>query len=116
MTTKEFYEKLGENYNNVLGRFGSDATVTKFVLKFSNDLTYKNLLEAVQKGNAEEAFRMAHTLKGLCINLGFGTLYNASFDLTEDLRDRKLANYEENLERVKQAYAELTAIIKDINN
>ena len=39
------------------------------------------------QNNAEEAFRAVHTLKGICLNLGFDTLYKASFELTEKLRD-----------------------------
>ena len=38
----------------------------------------------------ELAFRAAHTLKGVCMNLGFDHLYNPSFEITESLRTGNL--------------------------
>ena len=38
--------------------------------------------------NYEDAFRSAHTLKGVCQNLSFDRLYEVSYELTELLRDR----------------------------
>lgn len=32
------------------------------------------------------AFRAAHTLKGICANLGFKSLFEVSYDITEALR------------------------------
>ena len=38
----------------------------------------------------ELAFRAAHTLKGVCMNLGFDHLYKPSFEITESLRASNL--------------------------
>ena len=38
----------------------------------------------------ELAFRAAHTLKGVCMNLGFDHLYKLSFEITESLRTGNL--------------------------
>ena len=35
-----------------------------------------------------QAFRAAHTIKGICLNLGFDKLYQASSDITEQLRGK----------------------------
>lgn len=41
MTAKEFYETIGQNYEEVLERLaGSEALVLKFLKKFSTDKTY----------------------------------------------------------------------------
>lgn len=40
----------------------------------------------MESGNAPEAFRGAHTLKGVAQNLGFGPLYKAAAEVTESLR------------------------------
>ena len=37
-------------------------------------------------GDVEAAFRAAHTLKGICANLGFKALFEVSYDITEALR------------------------------
>ena len=60
--------------------------VTYFVTKFANDKTFDLLKSSYGEKNAAGAFRASHTLKGICSNLGFGRLYNASAALTEALR------------------------------
>ena len=43
MTTKECYEEIGSNYESVLVRFGSEALVKRFALKFLKDPSYAEL-------------------------------------------------------------------------
>ena len=43
----------------------------------------------------KEAFRAAHTLKGVCQNLGFTNLYQPTYDLTEVLRTGTLEGTKE---------------------
>ena len=83
MTTREFYESIGASYDSVLVRFGSEKMITKFAKRFADDTTFQDMCKALEEKNAKEAFRMAHTLKGICSNLGFDELYKASYDLTE---------------------------------
>ena len=45
------------------------------------------LQEALEQQNTETAFRAAHTLKGVAVNLGFTRLYHAAAALTEVLQD-----------------------------
>ena len=60
--------------------------------------------EAIAAGNVEEAFRAAHTLKGVCLNLGFDNLYKASSAITEIFRAGELAGAEEAFEEVEKQY------------
>ena len=92
MTTKECFDAMGADYEGVLERFSSEALVKKFALKFLDDNSYSNLEDALADGNVENAFRAAHTLKGVCLNLGFDNLYKVSSDITEILRKKKLQN------------------------
>ncbi len=86
MSLKECYDKMGADYEDVLSRLRSDVLVHKFALKFPEDDSYAKLKEAMATGNAPEAFRSAHTLKGVAQNLGFGPLYRAAAKVTEVLR------------------------------
>jgi len=86
MTLQECYETLGGNYADVFGRFRKEGLIRKFVLKFLNDPSYDALCKGIENKNQEEAFRAAHTLKGVCQNLAFIQLYESSRDLTEQLR------------------------------
>ena len=88
MTMRECYEAIGGNYKAVLGRLHSEALIRRFTLKFLEDQSYLQLKQALENKNYEDAFRGAHTLKGVCQNLSFDHLYEVSNELTELLRDR----------------------------
>ena len=88
MTVRECYESLGEDYETVAERFGDDAMVRHFCGRFLQDGSFAALTEALKTGSAEAAFRAAHTLKGVCLNLGFSCLGKAASELTEYLRGR----------------------------
>lgn len=71
MTVRECYEELGSDFDKVLSRLVSEALVKKFALKFLDDPSFGQLETALADKDAETAFRAAHTLKGICLNLGF---------------------------------------------
>ena len=106
MTLKECYAALGGNYDEVMDHLRSERLVQKFVLKFLNDGSYQLLQDSLAAGNREEAFRAAHTMKGVCANLAFNDLLASSEALTEALRDGKpaQAGEEELIQRVKADY------------
>ena len=58
----------------------------------------------MEEQNAEEAFRAAHTLKGICLKLGLYRLYKVSACHTEKLRGREFNVYEVAYEDVHQVY------------
>lgn len=65
MTIQECYEAIGGNYEDVLRRFRSEALIRKFTLKFLEDQSYPLLKQALGDNNYEEAFRGAHTERGM---------------------------------------------------
>lgn len=77
MTIQECYKKMGADYQEVLGRLYNEAMICKFVRMFLQDDSFQILEEALRRGDVKEAFRGAHTLKGVCQNLGFSNLYAA---------------------------------------
>ena len=113
MTLKECYAALGGDYDDVLGRL-PERLVQKFVLKFLNDGSYDLLCRSLADGDRAEAFRAAHTIKGVCANLGFTSLLDSSEKLTEALRDGKPAQpgEDELITRVKADYARTCQAIK----
>ena len=90
MTIKECYEQMGADYEGLLSRLGSEALIKKFAVKFLADGSFQDLKTSLEAGEAEQAFRAAHTLKGICLNLGFDNLYKPSEELTELLRGREI--------------------------
>ena len=59
------------------------------MFKFLDDGSYQELVNALKEGRDEDAFRAAHTLKGVCQNLSFTSLYEPSQTITEALRGGK---------------------------
>lgn len=86
MTLQECYEKMGGNYEEVLSRLTKEERIEKFMLRFLEDTSYKELCNALEEKDYEEVFRMVHTLKGVALNLGFTSLYEASDKMTEAVR------------------------------
>ena len=86
MTLKEFYTVSGGDYEGTLARLLTEARIKKFAHKFKDDPSFGELCKALEEGNAEAAFLAAHTLKGVCQNLGFDSLYRSSSAITEILR------------------------------
>ncbi len=86
MTLQECYAALGGDYGEVMGRLRSESLVRKFVLKFLADPSFALLESSLAAENWAEAFRGAHTLKGVCQNLSFTALYQSSATWCEALR------------------------------
>ena len=115
MTTKEFYEKIGEDYEAVLTRLGTDKMVHHFALKFLQDPSFNNLKEAVSADDGFTAFRAVHTLKGVTQNLGFAKLGEAASKLTEYLRaDKQLAGSEVLYAAVQEQYNKVVDALKEL--
>lgn len=95
MTMEACYQKLGGDYADVCTRLPSLRLVEKFAGKFLEDKTFVKLCDAVEAGNWEEAFRAAHTLKGVCANLSFSQLMRSASQLTEMLRPGTVSSRQE---------------------
>ena len=82
MTLEQVYAAIGGDYKGVMERLPSADFVRRFALKFLQDDSFPNLKKALEEKDAPTAFRAAHTLKGVCQNLGFDALYVPSSALS----------------------------------
>lgn len=116
MTIKEIYDIIGADYSATLMRMGnSERILEKFVRKFPNDKTTEQLVEAFESKDFETAFRMAHTLKGLCSNLGLGNLEKSASALTEALRNQVADNAPQLLEQVRADHAKVISALEKLD-
>ena len=76
MTIEECYTAMGANYQDVLRRFYKPDMIRRFARMFLQDTSFQQLTDAIA----------AHTLKGVCLNLGFSNLTPSAVALTEILR------------------------------
>lgn len=71
---QRFYDAIGSELKPVIERLGGNAEITKrFIKKFAADGSFGDLEKALDGNNTQEAFRAAHTLKGICLSLGLAS-------------------------------------------
>ena len=104
MTLEQMYAAIGGDYKAVMERLPSADFVRRFALKFLQDDSFPNLKKALEAQDAPTAFRAAHTLKGVCQNLGFSNLYAPAYTLTETLRAGQLEGTQEQFAKVEEQY------------
>lgn len=114
MTVEKCYEVMEGDYKDALGRLVTEERIKKFLLKLLNDTSYSELCAAMEKKKLEDAFRAAHTLKGVCKNLSISALAYSASNLTEALREREAYgdDLDELLEKVKKDYSLTIAAIQ----
>lgn len=116
MTTRECYEKLGEDYDAVVMRLGKEERVEKFFARLKDMPAYDELLAALDAGDYETAFRCSHDIKGLSANLGIDKFYKASSELCETMRNGKpTVDISGMLENVKSEYERLAGVLAELD-
>lgn len=88
MTLRECYGAIGGDYDGAISRLRTEERVQKFLVMFKNDGCFRDLTTAIAAGDALSAFRAAHTLKGVCLNLSLNTLGEHASAVTEALRGK----------------------------
>lgn len=107
MKLQECYIKFGGDYDDVFSRLRTEERIDKFIRRFLDDESFKLLSDSLGKNEKEEAFRAAHTLKGIAQNFSFTKLYESSEELTEALRpgnENIGADIDQLFESVKRDY------------
>ena len=118
MQLRECYAAFGGDYDSVSDRIPKTEIIEMFLIKFLSEPSYGNLCEALENEKYEEAFRAAHSLKGVSANLGFKVLGKSSSDLTEYLREKSSNQIDsvkckELLEKVSGDYRVVIDAIKE---
>ncbi len=113
MTVKECYEAMGADYEDVLGRLRNDDRIKKFLLKILDDKSYELLCTSIASGDAEEAYRAAHTLKGLCANFSLTKFGASASRLSDRLKEKRELgpDLDEMLSDVREDYERTVACI-----
>ena len=117
MTVQEAYVKMGGDYDDAMSRLRTDDRIKRFLQRVADDQSYKNLCDSLEAHNMEEAFRAAHTLKGVSSNLSLTRLCKSATAITEVLRGKTeySAEFEPYLAVVKGDYELTIECIKSID-
>lgn len=87
MDLKEFYTAVGGDYDEVMSRLRKEERIVKYVGKFTKNEGFQKLTDAIAANDVKAIFETSHDVKGLCANLGFGTLQQLASDICEQCRN-----------------------------
>ena len=82
-----------------------------------NDKSYDLLCSSLESGDMAEAFRAAHTLKGVCQNLSLTPLYKSAAVLSDRLKEQTEygSDIEPMLDRVREDYERTISCIRELD-
>ena len=112
MTLEECYAAMNGNYADAIGRLRSERLIQKFVLKLPQDDSFDLLCRSWDAKDYKEAFRAAHTIKGICQNLSITRLGESASRLTEALRGGWTPAADGLVEEVKGDYRDTVDAIR----
>ena len=106
--TVEKLKEFGANAEAGLERcMNNEKFYISLVEKVLDDDSVEQLEEAINAGELDKAFTIAHTLKGSLGNLSLTPLYDAAVELTELLRKRTDTDYTPYIEKIKSLRKQL---------
>ena len=117
MTLKELYTQIGGDYDAVISRLRMERLVERFILRFLDDHSCQELIDAWASGDEDASFKAAHTAKGVCANLSLTHLQDLSSQICEALRPGNEAlkaqtDIDALVEELKLAYANTVSCIE----
>jgi len=90
MNLRECYDRLGGDFDEVMGRLRREQLVTKLLYKFLENKSFTLFEASMSAQDYDEALRGVHTLKGVCQNLAFTRLYESSNAITSALKEKNV--------------------------
>ena len=114
MTLEEFYCLAGGSAAETAPRMGGADATRRFLRLFPLDDSFPMLAAALERGDVQNAFRAAHTLKGVAANLGLERLRALASDMTECLRRGELSGAQARLAETEAAYRQVLAALEEL--
>lgn len=105
----------GVDYQEAMERFcGNAALYERLALKFLNDPHFNELEAALAAGQLDEAYRAAHSLKGVAGNLSFRDLYQAACRVSDALHAGDEHATEAALPELRASYAAIQGALQQL--
>ncbi len=116
MTVKELYDSIGGSYESAQRILPTEQLIGKFIVRFLDDTSCQRLLDASAGGDSKAIFEAAHSMKGVCANLGLNNLSEAAGVITEEFRPGKTPTLtpEELAQRMEALKADYGHAIEEI--
>lgn len=91
----------------------NDDLFKKFLFRFPAEEGFHDLFNLLDEGKIEEAFKVAHSLKGVAANLALKSL-NEALKPISDILKAKVMPGEDEINRLKDAYEDVLQLIVEI--
>ena len=112
---ERFFSSVDSDAKEIIARLGGmPQLVERFLGKFLADESFNRLCAALAAGETKEAFREAHTLKGVCANLGIQSLFVKASAVTELLRAEKLEEARAALPELDAEYHRVVNLMNEL--
>lgn len=110
MNLQELYAHIGGDYDQALRVLRMEKLIDKHIRKLTKNGVVEQLLAAGEAMDPARLFEAAHAAKGVCANLGLGTLSDMASEIAEEYRPgnpRRLtdAQVKEKLAAISEKYA-----------
>ena len=107
MKLKELEQYIAIDVESSIARFaGMEIMYVKYLKKLPEDKTFEELKAAVEADDGKEIEIKAHTLKGICGNLGLTGLYQKSDALVKAVREGRT-------EEIRPLYTEIKDLMEE---
>lgn len=112
---KEKFIAAGNDYAALSERTFEDETLIAELMKMLlADDSFSKMRDCMDKGETENAFRAAHSLKGSCGMLGFTALFESMKLITDFLRYGELDSAEKVYPQVLSEYEKAMELISEL--
>ena len=109
-------EESGIDVADALTRFmDNEALMLKFLLRFPEDKNFPLLKQAMDSGDAAQAFEAAHTLKGVAGNLAMTELFQQVSLLTDNLPEQDLTAARPRMPAPEACHARIIAALRELS-
>ncbi len=89
MTLQELYASIGGDYEAVKRVLSTDNLISRFITRLLSDTSCDRLMQAAAEHDGKNMFEAAHSMKGVCANLGLLQLSSMASAIAEEFRPGK---------------------------
>lgn len=118
MDVRALYQSIGVDFDDVLALLRKEERIKAYLVQTMEDPAFVALDDAMAQRDYEAAFRAAHTIKGMGMNLMLKPMTEAAIELVECLRGGLDPGDEERAEALyrdlKGSCERLSALVEDL--
>lgn len=103
---EQFYASVGADAGQVVARIGlGPEVIVRFLSDFKKDDSFRNLCDALERGDTKNALFAAHKLKGVSGTLCFERLFKEASCVNNLLRNGDLSAAQKELPLISEEYS-----------